>query len=154
MIILHCIKEGSKLRIKFHSFINQANERFINVYNNRYNCMFPKDIRVVGRFYKVPDADIRLASKAGSSHYYSIKRTNILVMTEEEVRQLLTPQTVVQPIKVFDAGECVICLSVATSITFIPCGHRCVCATCNGMLKQSGNKCPVCREKITQDIME
>jgi hypothetical protein len=157
MIILYCIKEGSKLRIKFHSFINQENQRFTNVYNNRYNCMFPKDIRAVGRYYKVPDADIRLASKGGSSHYYSIKRTNIVIMTDEEKQQLLTPpaSTFLRPtVKIFDAEECVICLSVSTSITFMPCGHRCVCATCNVTLKQNGYKCPVCREKITQDIIE
>jgi len=157
MIVLFCIKEGGKLRIKFHSFINQDNQRFTNVYNNNYNCMFPKDIREVGKFYKVPDADIRLANRQNGKPFYSIKRSNIVVMTEDEKKTYLntpTPTLFTQPLKIYDAGDCVICLSIASTIVFIPCGHRCVCATCNVTLKQNGYKCPVCREKITQDIIE
>lgn len=156
MIVLFCIKEGGKLRIKFHSFINQENQLFTNVYNNDYNCMFPKDIRAVGRFYKVPDTDIRLANRANGKPYYSIKHSNIVIMSDQEKQAFLNPPPAtvdIASIKIFDAGDCVICLSVASSIAFVPCGHRCVCATCNVTLKQNGYKCPVCREKITQDIV-
>jgi hypothetical protein len=121
--------------------------------------MFPKDIRVVGKYYKVPDSDMHLTSKGGNSHssssyYYTIKRSNIVVMTDQEKHAFLNPPapTILTPNKIYDAGDCVVCLSITTSITFIPCGHRCVCATCNVTLKQTGYKCPVCREKITQDI--
>ena len=48
MIILKCILEKKKLRIKFHCFINDENKIYNNVYNNNYNCKFPKDIRVDG----------------------------------------------------------------------------------------------------------
>ena len=54
MIILYCIKEGSKLRVKFHSFINYEDKKFTNIYNNGYNYKFPKGIRQVGNYYKVP----------------------------------------------------------------------------------------------------
>jgi len=154
MIILYCIKENSKLRIKFHSFINAQNQIFKNVYNNKYNCMFPKDIRTEGTYYKVNDADIRLSVKAGTP-YYSIKRKNIIVMTEQEKQQLLNPPTVdLSTIQIFDAGDCVICLSSASSVVFIPCGHRCLCAICNGTLKRGKYCCPVCRETISQDILD
>ena len=159
MIILYCIKESSKLRIKFHSFINQENERFTNVYNNNYNCMFPRDIREEGKFYKVPDQDIRLANRVNGKPFYTIKRSNISIMTEQEKQALLNPTVNADaalgtPIRIFDAGDCVVCLSVISSIAFIPCGHRCVCAACNIQLKQSNYRCPVCREKITNFISE
>ena len=38
MIILKCISDKNKLRIKFYCFINEENKI--------YNCKFPKDIRV------------------------------------------------------------------------------------------------------------
>ena len=58
MIILKCVTEKKKLRIKFHCFINDENKIYNNVYNNNYNCKFPKDIRVNNRYYKVNDDDI------------------------------------------------------------------------------------------------
>lgn len=61
MIILKCVKESGKLRIKFHCFINGQNQQYTNVYNNSYNCKFPKDIRRAGAYYKVNDGDIRLS---------------------------------------------------------------------------------------------
>ena len=77
-------------------------------------------------------------------------------MTDVEKQIFLNPPPPTidtSTIKIYDAGDCVICLSIASTIAFIPCGHRCVCATCNVTLKQNGYKCPVCREKITQDIV-
>jgi hypothetical protein len=156
MIILHCMKMSGKLRIKFHTYINHENIRFTNVYSTAYNCMFPKDIRQEGKMYRVPDTDIRLANRANGRPFYSIKRSNIHVMTDEEIRQFLAPIPSLQsrPAKIFDAGECVICLSSPSTIAFIPCGHRCVCSACNMSLKQSIYRCPVCRESIKECIME
>ena len=157
MIILYCVKEASKLRVKFHSFINEKGERFTNVYNNAYNCMFPKDIRQEGKFYKVPDTDIRLVLKGNGKPFYSIKKSTIIVLTEEEKRILLNPPAPgpsAPAIKIFDAGDCVICIEVASSVAFVPCGHRCVCSSCNIDLKQTYAvySCPVCREIITGNI--
>lgn len=42
MIILKCILEKNKLRVKFHSYINYNNIVYNNAYNNDYNCKFPK----------------------------------------------------------------------------------------------------------------
>lgn len=154
MIILQCVKESSKLRVKFYCFINSDNNIFTNVYNNNYNCMFPKEIRSLGTFYKVNDGDIKLANRPTGKHYYSIKRQHITVMTEQEKQQLLNPPTVdISNIRIFDAGDCVICLSVASSIVFLPCAHRCLCSDCNSVLKRSKYNCPVCRVKIESDII-
>ena len=52
MIILECITEKNKLRIRFNSFIDEEGKVFTNVYNNLYNCQFPKNIRENGKFYE------------------------------------------------------------------------------------------------------
>jgi len=146
MIILYCIRETGKVRIKFHSFINQENQRFTNVYNNSYNCMFPKDIRVLGKFYKVPDGDIRLANRQNGKPFYVVKRSNIVTMTDEEKNTYLNPPSAItdlSTITIFDAGDCVICLACSSSIVFIPCGHRCVCSDCNVVLHLFSFKTPI-----------
>jgi len=156
MIILYCIREGGKFRIKFHSFINVNNERFTNVYNNEYNCMFPKNIRQIGAFYRVPDADIRLANRINGKPYYSIKRSRIEIMTEAEKQIYLHPVSEGanhENIRIFDAGDCVICLGLTSSVVYVPCGHKCVCVACSVALKQVNFTCPVCRENITDEII-
>jgi hypothetical protein len=153
MIILKCVKENSKLRVKFHCFINSDNQQYTNVYNNNYNCKFPKDIRRVGAYYKVNDGDITL-SALKEKPFYSIKRTNIVTMTETEINNLLHPPTVdISSIQIFDAGECVICLSSESAIVFLPCAHRCVCSGCNASLKNMRYNCPVCRRDIKEAIV-
>jgi hypothetical protein len=160
MIILTCVAEGSKLRIKFHSFINDKNEIYRNVYNNDYNCMFPKDIRKVGLYYRIGDRDISLSGGTTSKKpFYTIKRQNITIMTEQEVSTWITKPlvttTVGLPIKIFDAGECVICLSSESSILFLPCAHRCTCTACHSSLKASSSyNCPVCRQSIMKILLE
>jgi hypothetical protein len=157
MIILYCIKEGSKLRVKFHSFINHEDKKFTNVYNNGYNCKFPKGIRQVGNYYKVPDNDIRLINKPCSKPFYSIKTCNIVLMTEEEKENYLNTditRTDLSTVKIYDAGECIICMECESSVVFIPCGHKCVCSGCNLNLKKCKYNCPVCRENITEDIID
>ena len=59
-VILICIKDKNKLRIKFHNFIDSDDKIYTNMYNNNYNCRFPKNIRQEGYFYEIPDTDITL----------------------------------------------------------------------------------------------
>ena len=40
MIILECIKDKNKLRIRFNSFIDSEGKVFTNVYNNMYNVNY------------------------------------------------------------------------------------------------------------------
>jgi hypothetical protein len=153
MIILKCVLEKSKLRIKFQYFVNDQNQVYSNVYNNDYNCRFPKDIRKEGTYYKVNDRDISL-SGIGIKPFYTIKKTNIVVMQPEELREILNPPKVdLSQIKIFDAGECVICLSSHSTVVFLPCAHRCVCSDCSSGIKTMGNTCPVCRTRIQQSIV-
>jgi hypothetical protein len=154
MIILKCVFERSKLRIKFHCFINQDNIIYTNVYNNEYNCRFPKNIRAAGAYYKVSDGDISLCRGVRGAHY-SIKHSNIKVMMPAEIQNILNPPAPLNldDIRIFDAGECTICLTAASSIVFLPCAHRCTCPECNEQLKRTRHICPVCRQPVTQEIL-
>jgi hypothetical protein len=154
MIILKCIYEHSKLRIKFHCFINDENVVYTNVYNNNYNCTFPRDIRKSGAYYKVNDGDIKVAGLETKKPYYSIKRSNITVMTEQEVNRIINPAPAINlaGMTIYDAGECVVCLSAESEYVFIPCAHSCICGACNDRLKLGKYDCPVCRKKIEQAI--
>ena len=164
-IILECVREGrSKLRIRFHSYIDeQENRVYTNVYNNTYNCTFPKDIRIEGRLYQVPDTDIRLIHVEGSDKkpFYGIKRSNIQIVTDVVGTTTTTTTSTAtattsaaMPRRVFDAVECVICLSEPSICIYVPCGHQCVGVGCNTGLKSSRNySCNVCREKIKSVII-
>ena len=44
-----------------------------------------------------------------------------------------------------DIEECVVCLERPKSHVLIPCGHQCICETCQARLIP-GN-CPVCRKR-------
>ena len=43
------------------------------------------------------------------------------------------------------AGPCVVCLDREQTHALVPCGHRCVCASCISAVWSNGRVCPVCR---------
>ena len=52
---------------------------------------------------------------------------------------------------------CMVCTAETATHTFIPCGHKCVCATCADVYNRVCNvprgnsrKCPLCRERFTK----
>jgi hypothetical protein len=140
-IILKCVQENRKLRIKFHSFIDDEGKEHYNVYNNSYNCKFPRDIREVGLYYEIGKNDVELVDNGRVAPFYNIRTTNIRVVPYVESASEL---------KVFEISECVICLGNASSIIFIPCAHRCTCAECYFRLKATSRtpSCPLCRRTI------
>ena len=44
--------------------------------------------------------------------------------------------------------ECLNCSKKKNKITFIPCGHRCICKECYDKLKNKRNQCPICGKQI------
>lgn len=143
-ITLRCVEERGKLRIRFHSFINDEGKIFSNVYNNTYNCRFPKNIRERGLFYEIPDTDISLIQKGDKAPYYSVKKQNIKIIRDESMFDRL---------KVYPVEECVICMASKPDTIFFPCGHLCCCSDCYGHLKKSSYSscsCPLCRRKVEQ----
>lgn len=154
MIILHCIKESSKLRIKFCLYIDSDNKTFTNVYNSTFNCQFPKDIRQENRFYEISDADLCLVNDNSRAPFYKVNRKNIKIVSDEEAKkyknQILGLN--IDDMKIYTVTECVICMSEETQVIFIPCAHKCVCSACYDILKKSKNDCPLCRQHIKHFI--
>ncbi len=158
MIILQCIKDKSKLRIRFYCYIDNEKKMFTNVYNNNYNCKFPKDIRENGRFYKVNDEDISLINDYTRAPFYNINKKNIEILSQDEISLLgidsngLNTKIDIATLKIYDVNECVVCLTNQTSVIFIPCAHRCVCMECYKMMAKIKDKCCLCRREINQVI--
>jgi hypothetical protein len=53
--------------------------------------------------------------------------------------------------KMFGVKECCVCLDVPPTVLVDPCGHLCLCDTCNEILSVLSNQkrlCPVCRTPI------
>jgi len=46
--------------------------------------------------------------------------------------------------------ECVVCHDAGKEAAFFPCGHKCVCVRCAGMLHHRKASCPMCRTRIKQ----
>ena len=155
MIILECITAKKKLRIRFNCFIDSDGKIFNNVYNNLYNCQFPKNIREDGRFYKIEDNDLVIVES--KTPFYKIKKNNIIILDDEESKKykITSEKNIIDisNLKIFDIGECVVCLSVSSSVIFIPCAHMCVCGDCYIGIKKTKNCCPLCRKNITKTIV-
>jgi hypothetical protein len=136
-VFLRCVKEGTKLRVKI----------LTHGYSNLANCQFPKDIRVDGREYEVPAADISLVETRGK-FFYRVNKKNIKIVEggipTENVKNEF------KDMKIYgdeNLSECAICLSDDQSLVFVifaPCGHYCCCDTCASKLQ----KCPMCRADV------
>lgn len=133
-VYLECIKEHSRLRVRITS----------PGYNNQANCQFPRDIRVVGRKFKVPSSAISVAGSEGKGFFYRVKRAHVEQIGEE---------VVIIPDKIFSTGDCALCLSEVADIVIIPCGHMCMCTGCSKEMDVNHIKdCPMCRTRITNKI--
>jgi len=119
-ITLQCVKEKSKLRIKFFSFTDTEGKVYTNVYNNNLNCKFPKDVRQDGYFYEIGPDDIVLVSHPNKQAFYQIKTTNMKIVTKLDMSSL----------KIYEITECVVCMVENSTEILVPCGHLCMCKSC------------------------
>jgi hypothetical protein len=152
-IILQCVKQGSKLRIRFHSFINEEGKEYTNVYSNAYNCQFPRAIRKEGCYYEVGAHDISLVDRGSSQAFYSVKAANIRVLNEAPKKFDAVDSLV--DLKTFAVVECVICMGAVPDQVFLPCGHICTCTGCYEDFKHQSRApvCPLCRRAVTSAIL-
>lgn len=141
-ITLQCVKEKSKLRIKFHSFTDTEGKVYTNVYNNALNCKFPKDIRQEGFFYEIGPNDLVLVSRPGVKAFYQISTSSIRVV----------PIINWSEFRIYEITECVVCMSDESTQIMAPCGHRCMCKACCEHLQRINKKCPICRRDVVQVI--
>lgn len=133
-VLLKCVKENSKLRIKITS----------NGYNKNANCQFPKAIRKEGKTFRVPAHAVKVVQRGSDKFFYNINKSFI-----EEL--LVNANTDVKPEKIFTVSEeCVICMSAACNMVMVPCGHLCMCTDCSNIFND--NKCPMCRSSIAIKI--
>lgn len=176
-IVLQCVQQGSKLRIRFYSYTNAAGKNFTNVYNNSYNCQFPRAIRAAGCYYEIGSQDLQLVAGGGKTPFYRVATNAIRVMprryrpgaTEVDVSaphpastsSKKTPTTVrdvevavaARPEQIYEVNECVVCLCDKPDVIFIPCAHLCACSGCyTDVAKTARPQCPLCRRTITQTI--
>jgi len=146
VIYLRCIQQGSKLRIKFESYIDHDGQQRVGVYDNTLNCQFPRAIRKVGRRYMIPSTHLSLTEKG----YYHVRSGNITVFEPNESSQVQLPLHHQPPAVIFDGfAECCVCLDVEPEQIFAPCGHACCCSGCIPIVK---NTCPLCRRHITHSL--
>ncbi len=147
-VILKCVREN-RLRIRFHQFIDETGKIYNNVYNNNYNCQFPRNIRREGRYYKIPHEDISICRRRGKP-FYSIKKDNIEVLNNwDEDGEYKDP---LEGVKIYNVEECVICMENEPDKVYLPCGHKCTCASCSNMLCRNKKECPLCRRFIVEII--
>ena len=156
MIILQCVSEKNKLRIRFHCYVDDEGKIFMNVYNNDYNCQFPKNIRVEGLFYQIPDNDMSIIDDGKKTPFYKVSKNNIKILSTEEAKIYNKTDNFndldVSKLKLYEVAECVICFSEPSSIIFIPCAHNALCKNCYESVKKCNNKCPLCRKNICNII--
>jgi len=127
-VILQCVKEKSRLRVKIIS----------NGYNNDANCQFPKAIRKEGLKYKVPPEAIKVVQRTGK-FFYHVDKSLIEILTEDtNIGQIYTSE------------NCCICLDEECGMVMVPCGHLCLCDGCS--IQYKDNKCPMCRSNILARI--
>ena len=141
-VILECVEEGSKLRVKMKS----------SGYLINSNCQFPRDLRVAGRKFKVPVADVKLMNQRGKYFYSIKKKTNIEIISDgdaSDITEILRDN--LKNMKIYEdveTSDCAVCLSDVKSIVFIPCGHFYTCKSCSQQLKT----CPICRVNISECV--
>lgn len=140
-IILRCVKEGNKLRIKVVS----------PGYSQHANCQFPKDIRVENCEYTVPKSDCVMANTK-NKFFYRIKKNNI---------KILKPSLIPADFKVYgeeELHECAVCMTNLEDqpslkfVILVKCGHYALCEACAHHCFINSNTCPLCRTKIDQII--
>ena len=122
LVILKCIKEKGKLRIK--------------VYNNNYlsniNCQFPRDIRKEGAYYSIK-GPLGITETRNTIFYRATNKESIRMISLSEIEH----QSI---------NKCVVCFDKEKDIIFNPCGHFYCCYNCYLNFKK--NECPICRNKI------
>lgn len=132
-VYLTCIKDNQyKLRVRIVS----------PGYYNRANCQFPRDLRVLGRYFRVRANSVKLMTSHGM-YYYCIKnKQDITIVEEADVPKPPPPK-----LKIFEdeeQEECLLCYDAPKQSVFNPCGHFYTCNNCSVKL----HTCPICRIHI------
>lgn len=140
---LHCVKEGrgSKIRVRIAAYINEEGKRFGQVYNNEWNCQFPRNLRQEGKCFIVSERNVKLQTTRTGIHFYTVSAKFL-----REVHA-----SAIMPEHVYEIStECVVCMDSVSNLIYFPCGHLCSCEECGNQLE----KCPICRKVIASRIIK
>jgi len=143
--ILRCVKEGGKLRVRIETFVGEDGTETHGVYNNKFNCQFPRNIRQEGRRFRVDSQSIKLAD--GASPFYRILKKDAIQILADAPEDFSN-------VKIYsgDLEECAICYDNPPNTVFVPCGHLHCCLSCYEMLPKQ--QCPICRQKIEKFFLK
>lgn len=144
VVLLQCVKEGSKLRVKILS-----STPFIQ----GYNCQFPRNLREEGRYFVVNTAGVKLRG-----NFYTVKASEIVCQTfdKTDIDAYLSTQgiTSVASVRVSTiygddtSTECIICMVADKDTVCAPCGHYMTCRACAARCSM----CPMCRTPVKARI--
>jgi hypothetical protein len=145
IVYLHCIKLGSKLRVRIIS----------PGYHNEANCQFPRNIREPGRYYSVPKSDVSFVKGPRGKFFYRVNKQNIRTVCPTVLPNEITKHCESEAkserkiVRIYESGGgiCLVCMENPYDVVLIPCGHYCLCSVCAYKLFKSG-KCPLCRGNI------
>jgi len=146
-VTLQCVKQGSKLRIRFVRFTDADGNHSSNVYRDNINCRFPKEGRILGNYYQVPHEDVSLVFKGTSLSHYSVKGKHIKNLGTSLPEDNIKDRSELK--EIYIADDCVICLDEKPNVVFGPCGHSCMCKVCFEQMQKIKQQCPLCRRPIT-----
>jgi hypothetical protein len=138
-VLLNCVQINGRLRVRIldNNYITEA------------NCQFPKDLRIVNRFYVVPKKAIILVVSNKKS-FYRINKKLIKIVDEDSVENAAGNKCTIGKVYTDDeSDECIICLNERKHYVFSPCGHFYVCKECKSALNK---RCPICRSDIRQFV--
>jgi hypothetical protein len=149
-VLLKCVKEGSRLRVKMMSSAPFMKGK---------NCQFPRNIRQDGMYYVVRSDGVSL-----KNNFYSAMGKDVVVcrtFSLDEVKRYIgelgEKDKKIRPKAIFgddDEPECVVCMTDPKTMVFAPCGHFLTCQSCIGDQSGSGTgtafkKCFYCNTPIT-----
>ena len=86
------------------------------------------------------DTDDEIAEEVASAQHAAAAAAAAVSEEEEPAERPVMLDVVVQ-------GECTVCLDALNTHVLVPCGHKCVCATCAEAVRAHGH-CPICRTPI------
>jgi len=154
-VTLQCVKQCSKLRIRFVRFTDADGNHSANVYRNSVNCRFPKEGRILGNYYQVPHEDVSLVFKNATLSYYYVKGNHITNLGTSLPEDRIKDKSELK--EIYTAEDCIICLDEKPSVVFGPCGHSCMCTVCLEQMqkiKQQAKQCPLCRRNIVNVFID
>lgn len=154
---IHCVRTGnSKIRVRIAAFIDDKGQRYLNAYNNNWNCQFPNRLREDNKRYLVPSANVKLRTTRTGANFYHVSDRGITelasttsVQADGALNHTQASEMQVTPDHIFETSlECVVCMDTESTIVFSPCGHLCSCEACGCQLR----KCCICRSAIVAMI--